>query len=626
MIFNNSKKIKITILVLIVFCILYAIWLTLVPVKNILSLSSESYNLIKTINTDIDENNFVALNKDVYKMKERVGLIKNNLKFFGFVKIIPFFGDKYKKAMISINDAEIICDSVNTILESSRDMGQLNKNNILISFLNNPEEFKKISTSFNNISSNIYEFSDLFNLSNKDFVQNINLLAKILKVSEPISPNILDMIGHNGQRRYLLLFQNNTELRASGGFIGTYGIITLEKGKVKNIYIDDIYHLDVQSIGKLKNQMPEPIKKYLKTEEWYMRDCNWQINFPDAARDCLSLYEQEVKNLDNKNPDNIDIYNNNQGNIDGVIALNPDLVGEALKIIGDQEISGIMFDGQNFTDDLQKAVELYYKERGVSHWDRKNIIRDLAKNILEDLKKANTYQYGKLTDLVIEKLENKDIILYSKNEELQNKLSSADWTGEVKNFNGDYIMLVDSNLASFKSDQFIDRTVNYQLTKNKENNLIAKVFITYKHNGGFSWNSTKYRDYVRLLVPLGSEFIKVTGFTNDENGDEIILDKSEMYGKISYGSFISIDPKTSKTLIFEYKLPDYVKEQIKNKEYKLYIQKQSGVKNLYYIINANFDEDFRKLKINTDSIIDSNVFSVIAKKAISKDTIIEMNW
>lgn len=620
------KKTKIIIISIIAICLIYTIWLILVPVKNVFSLGNESFAIAQQINKDIDRNDFIALSDDIYKIEEKVVLIKNNLRFFSFVKIIPPFKDKYNKAIKSMDDIEIICDSTNKILESSRDIGKMDKNSILISFLNNPQEYKKISESFNNLSANVYEFSNIINLHNTEFVQNINLIAKILKVSEPISSNILDIIGHNGERRYLLLFQNNTELRATGGFIGTYGIITLEKGKIKNIFIDDIYHLDVQSIGKLKNSVPDPIKKYLKTEEWYMRDCNWQIDFADAALDCLNIYELERKNLDNKNPDNIDIYNNNQGNIDGVIALNPDLVGEALKIIGDQEISGIMFEGQNFTDDLQKAVELYYKERGVSHWDRKNIIRDLAKNILEDLKKSSTYEYGKMTDLIIEKLENKDIILYSKNQEIQNKLSSAQWTGGITKSDGDYIMLVDSNLASFKSDQFIDRTVNYALSKNKTNDLIAKVSITYKHNGGFSWNSTKYRNYVRLLVPLGSEFINITGFTNEENNNQIILDKSEMYGKMSYGSFIAIDPKTSKTLILEYKLPNYVKDQIDKKQYKLYIQKQSGVKNLNYIISANFNEDFRNLKINTDSIIDNNIFSVTGKKALTKDELIQMIW
>lgn len=620
------KKTKIIILIIVVICIIYTVWVILVPIKNILTLSNESYAIAQKINKDIDRDDFVALNKDIYSIKERVALIKNNLYFFVFVKIIPPLGDKYEKTMQSINDIEIICNSANKILESSRDIGKMDKNSILISFLNNPEEYRKISKHFNDLSSNIYEFSNIIHLDNSEFVQNINLIAKILKVTEPISSNILDIIGQNGERRYLLLFQNNTELRATGGFIGTYGILSVEKGKIKKIYIDDIYHLDVQSIGKLNNSVPEPIKKYLKTEEWYMRDCNWQIAFADSARDCLNIYELERKNLDNKNPDNLDIYNNNQGNIDGVIALNPDLVGEALKIIGDQEISGIIFEGQNFTDDLQKAVELYYKERGVSQWDRKNIIKDLAKSILEDLKKSNTYEYGKMTDLIIEKLENKDIILYSKNPEIQNKLSNAGWTGDVVKSDNDYIMLVDSNLASFKSDQFIDRTVNYELSKDKNNSLMAKVSITYKHNGGFSWNSTKYRDYVRLLVPLGSEFINISGFTNEENNDQIILDKSEMYGKVSYGSFITVEPKASKTLIFEYKLPDYVKNQINEKQYKLYIQKQSGVKNLNYIISANFNEDFRKLKINTDSILNNNIFSVTGKKTIIKDTLIEMTW
>ncbi len=620
-------KIKNLIILIICLTIIYCIWLLIVPAKNIYAAGNDIPQLIKNINRDIDKNDFISVNKEVYELQDRAETIQANLKFFKFVKMVPYTKEKYNQVNNSLTDIIVICENLNPIIESSLYNEQISKNDILISFLNNPEAFQKISESFDNLSNNISMLSSWLKIENYSGISDIKLIAKILKISQPISKNLLELAGRQRDKRYLILLQNNTELRPTGGFIGTYGIATISDGKLKNIFIDDIYHLDSQSIGKLNNQMPDPIRKYIQTEEWYMRDCNWQVDFPSAMIDCLNIYNLEKNNLDAENPDNRGIYENNLGNIDGIIAINPDIAGKLLEIVGTQEISGILFEGKNFTDDLQKAVELYYKERGVSHWDRKNIIADLAKNILKDLKNIEKYDYEKIIDLIVSGLETKDVLLYSTNPEIQNNFVSAGWAGEVRQFDNDYLMIVDSNLASFKSDQFIKRTINYSLEKTDNNELIATLKINYKHDGGFSWNSTRYRTYTRILVPSGSKFIESNGAMIDEktNNSEAI-DKYEIYGKMIYGLFTVTEPKQEKDIIVKYKLPQYIADQINKKDYKLLIQKQPGVKNAQFIINANFKEDFRNVKINIPNIINSNLSSISAKQDLNKDQIIQINW
>lgn len=623
----KSRKIKTLIILILCLLIIYGIWLFVVPVKNIYANSYDLPQLLKSIKTDINNNDFASANKKIKIAEDKVQVIKNNFVFFKFLKVVPFFNEKYNQIDKSLDDIIIITKNTSEIIEYSENIGSMDKNSIIINFLSNPEKFQKIAQSFDDLSNNVSLLSKAFKIQDYSMTSNIRLIARILEISKPVNKNLLDILGENGDKRYLLLLQNNTELRPTGGFIGTYGILTVSQGKIKNIFIDDIYHLDSSSIGKLKNNVPDPIKKYLKTPEWYMRDCNFKPDFPSAMMDCVDLYNKEVKNLDPKDESNTKIINSNISNIDGVIAINPDVVAELLDIIGAQNVSGILFEGKDFTNDLQKAVELYYKERGVSHWDRKNIISDLALNILSNFKNTSSSNYEKILDLIIKRLETKDIILYSTNPEIEKNLQNANWAGELKKFDGDYFMLVDSNLASFKSDQFINRDINYNLELNDKNELIATAKITYKHNGNFSWNSTKYRDYLRIIVPEGSEFIEQHG-SMDENGKEdfSVLDRYYLYGKVSYGSFVVIKPQETKSISFKYKLPDRIKAQISQKSYKILVQKQSGVKDLQFVINANFGQDFSNLKINSDSIINSNLSSINAKKQIDKDTIIQMNW
>jgi len=63
------------------------------------------------------------------------------------------------------------------------------------------------------------------------------------------------------------------ELRPGGGFIGSYGILTMDKGKVSDFKIHDVYDAD----GKLKASIePQfPVRRYLKLPHLFLRDSNF---------------------------------------------------------------------------------------------------------------------------------------------------------------------------------------------------------------------------------------------------------------------------------------------------------------------------------------------------------------
>jgi len=105
-----------------------------------------------------------------------------------------------------------------------------------------------------------------------------------------------------------------------------------------------------------------------------------------------------------------------------------------------------------------------------------------------------------------------------------------------------------------------------------------------------------------------------------------VLDKNEIYGKVSYGSFTAVEPGETKTLTFKYKLPQYIKDQIFKKEYKLLVQKQPGVRNVQFVLDMNLGEDFSNIKLNIEKIISSNLSSFIAKEALEKDKLVEISW
>jgi hypothetical protein len=70
----------------------------------------------------------------------------------------------------------------------------------------------------------------------QSFQRNLNQLDKISNLTSATLDVLPQLIGMNGKKSYLVLFQNNMELRPGGGFIGSYATLDIEKGKNYGLY------------------------------------------------------------------------------------------------------------------------------------------------------------------------------------------------------------------------------------------------------------------------------------------------------------------------------------------------------------------------------------------------------
>ena len=171
----------------------------------------------------------------------------------------------------------------------------------------------------------------------------------------------LDVLGYNGPRKYLFLFENNQEMRPTGGFIGSYGILDIGNGRVKKLFVDDIYNPD----GQLKARVipPAPIQKM--SAVWTMHDANWFPDFPTSAEKVAWFYEKT-----------------GGPTVDGVIAITPELLQDLLKVTGpiDMPEYGKTIDADNFTEVTQQEVEVDY-DKDLNQ--PKKFVADLTPKILD---------------------------------------------------------------------------------------------------------------------------------------------------------------------------------------------------------------------------------------------------
>ena len=409
----------------------------------------------------------------------------------------------------------------------------------------------------------------------EDLKSKLPLFEKLVDDAVHYSGFLESFVGADKPKKYLLLFQNTSELRPTGGFPGTYGVVTFENGKLKDFFVDDIYNID----GQLKRNFipPKPLQHITPT--WGMRNANWFIDFPTSARKTEGFYKEEAG------------YD-----VDGVITVSPKIISKFLEIIGPVEVPGydLSIDGDNFLTSIQSEVE-YGKNRK----EPKQVVMDMAPRLLEKLYSAKPGKWLEVFNTITAGLEQKDILMYFNDLYLENFAVERGFGGEVKNFDGDYLMVNISNVKGSKTDAVTDNSVKVKTTF-KGGGTRHKLEITRKHNGG----SSKYGfynkvnpAYVRVLVPKNSELINITGNDSSdfkpildytsyrfEKDDQLVHFESSAHlgpgnagiyreGEMTeFGFWMITEPGKEKVVELEYQVP-----LSPGDDYKLYVQKQPGL-------------------------------------------------
>jgi hypothetical protein len=396
-------------------------------------------------------------------------------------------------------------------------------------------------------------------------VEGVTVAAKLLPAFS----------GYPKEKTYLFIFQNNREMRPSGGFIGSYGIVKLKNAELKTFFTDNSYNLDQPAEAYLNIPSPEPMKKYLNQPKWFFRDSNWWPDFPMSAEKMSWFYKME----------------GGKENLDGVIAITPTVLEELLGIIGEFKIDDLVFNKNNFWEQLEYEVEYGYYKKGIATANRKDIIGELGKQIIARLYLLPSNKYLELVDLFKKEMQEKQILLYFKDSSIQSVALKNNWAGEVKNFTGDYLMLVDANLAALKTDSAMRRTMSYRLVQDKKDHLIAETKVTYENLGTFSWKTTRYRTYTRLYVPLGSELISVKVGDREIKREDI--DITTEFSKTVFGQFFEVEPQKFQTVTWQYSLPAKVQDKIAKGEYSLLIQKQPGIEKMNLQLDISFNREIQ---------------------------------
>ncbi|HLD21830.1 MAG TPA: hypothetical protein VJB65_02925, partial [Patescibacteria group bacterium] len=320
--------------------------------------------------------------------------------------------------------------------------------------------------------------------------------------------------------------------------------------------------------------------------------------------------------------------------LDGVIAITPTVIESLLKMTGSITVDGVEFTEQNLFEQLQLEVEFNYSKKGISDLDRKAIIGHLATELMNRIMSMPRSRFAELWDTFVTNVDQKQIQLYVDDPITQSLILAQNWGGEMKEYgNSDYLMVVDANLAALKTDRKMERSIAYNvLGDNGSYYGSAEVtYINHTEQAQKVGLYTRYRTYTRIYLPYGSELVEYSGYlTNDVKVKHGVPTAPEVTEEsftrpdgtvIQYtvvGGFTAIEPRETGKLYIKYKLPQSVAQQINNKTYTVYIQKQSGTHE--HGLHFNFDIG---QKIN--NAVASDLTSSIEGNKVSFDTDLQVD-
>lgn len=421
-----------------------------------------------------------------------------------------------------------------------------------------------------------------------DLVQSkLPLAETTLNQVNGLFNGLLTVLGHDQKQRYLLVFGNNDELRASLGFIGGFALIDIDEGRVDAVEVPGGGIYDASSWLDQKLQAPAPLR--LVNAHWFMQDANWWPDWPASAQKLMWFYEHS------------------QGpTVDGVIGITPDIIERLLMITGPIDMTkdyGEIIDSTNFRRIAQESSEVDLKGTETP----KQLLADLTPILLDRVFQLKKEDILPTLMALNEAITEREMLIYFRDAKLEQQMRDFGWAGEIAATDKDYLAIIKTNIAGGKTDGVIDDSVSHDVNIAGDGSINDTVTYTRVHNGDPKniLQGIKNTSFIRFYVPEGSTLVRAEGFSDipdakfstpdadavvDEdfvkNEGTIVTDEitgtriQNSFGKTVFGNWLEVAPGEGKTVTIEYRLPFRldVSNKTQAQTFSVLYQKQAGAR------------------------------------------------
>ncbi|MGQ9710885.1 MAG: DUF4012 domain-containing protein [Anaerolineae bacterium] len=427
-------------------------------------------------------------------------------------------------------------------------------------------------------------------------VAPLGRMLPALRAGLDVAAAMPDLLGANGPRVYLIIAQNEDELRPTGGYITGVGEVRMENGRIAAMTFRDSYAVD--DFTQPYPDPPEPLRRYMGIDLWVFRDSNWSPDFPTAARQAIALYRP-----------------GDPVTVDGVIALDQYAVKELVGAVGPLPVEGAdePITGETVISYMRRAWEPEDGALTGEWWrERKSFMGPLAEALWARIQREDV-DWLRLAETVVRLLDEKHLLLYIPHPVVAPLLAERGWDGALQAGPADFLLVVDANVGYNKASAKVQQAITYEVDLGR-NPPRATLTLVYTHTvptGSPCVPESRYDpvyeqmmarcywDYLRVYIPQGSRLLDATRIPvpkealwsgEAESGEVTVLPADE-------GPFTTLEvllllpPGAVQTRSFTWALPEsVVRRQGDEAVYALRVQKQPGTVDRPLTVRIRLDD------------------------------------
>ncbi|MBI4099769.1 DUF4012 domain-containing protein [Candidatus Microgenomates bacterium] len=402
----------------------------------------------------------------------------------------------------------------------------------------------------------------------------VSLANEVFTSARPMVKKLPELLGTKGEAKYMVLFQNDKEIRPTGGFITAYAVFRIEKGKIILESSDDIYKLDDTVTRHVTP--PDPIVRYLNVFGWRLRDANFSPDFLSSMKTFEDIYAGSTA----------------KKALSGIVAVDTQMLTMLMDVLGPVDVYGTSFTTQKVSGcDCPMVIYELLKQAGTprNYWtdNRKDMVGVLLQAIMRKALDAPSEMNAKIFQAIMTAAAQKHILIYLHEPDAQKGVEALELAGRIKTSTGtDYLHISDANLGGAKSNLYVVESVKQDVAINS-NGAETSLTIEYKYPHSADNCSLErkeglclagiYRDYLRVYLPKGATVDSATGFENKSRTFEDL-------GHTVIDGYFTVVPQGLAKITVKYKVPG---DFLKNREYVSLIQKQPGTNAIHYVVTVN---------------------------------------
>lgn len=576
---------------------------------------------LKSFAADLSNKDITKIDRYFNNIQIHINKISEEIEQYSFLQNLELTKGYYQNFQIGRNIIRMGDDLIEDFLPQMKSILATTGFNVTQQQVQRAQNTEDEDSTFNLIMKHLPDYVDLYNdleprileifaevekmnpayipaigplVQVRDFIASASeIKAEIPEKSKEILAfieKIPELIGSDGETNYMVILQNETEMRASAGLITAYGGMKFKEGEMGDIFLSDSWNIENYVSSTLgvdvgyRNIYGQLFLMDRGCGAFYLRaqdagiypDLNVTMNMFKDYYDVANLYNKE------EYPD-----------YDYIVILNNTFSEGLIDLIQPLEVEGF---GQVTADglyDFIKADTDSVENRG--NPERKAIIEKIGDAAKKRIAELGFEKLPQFLELILKSFYAKDLAFAApRDAEMQEYLDSYSMSGKfAKEYDGDYFHMNEAQNCSLKLNRWVRNRVEQTISIDDNGDIHKDVWVKWEqpkvyeeryenqYSGSLNYS---YRAWVRFFTPIEVETYESDGYFKSgylyyypkEYNDEVMNKAvSDNIIQFDHRRWAEEDPIPSQDINVSYDLPQKYNYNDRG-VYKMLIQKHPG--------------------------------------------------